>query len=116
MHIFGVSVVFDDSYLPRSKIYNLAFSLIRKDNPSISQDELNFIHSRIKIIPLKDIENRVIRNRSVLPLLRQQALNEEHWDDYQFSEEFETDCFISDFKAFHDQLIDYVKQLGNQPQ
>ena len=111
-HIFGVSVVFDDSYLSRRKIYDLVFSLIQKDNPSISQDEFNFIHSRIKIIPLKDIENRILRNRSILPLLKQQALNEEHWDDYQLSEEFETDCFISDFKAFHDQLIDCVKQFG----
>lgn len=112
-HIFGVSVVFDDSYLPRRKIYDLAFTLIKKDNPSISQDDLNFIHSRIKIIPLKDIENRVIRNRSVLPLLRQQALNKDHWDDYQFAEEFETDSFISNFKEFHDQLIDFIKQYGN---
>lgn len=112
MHVFGVSVVFDDSYLPRNRIYNLAFSLIRKDNPRISGDELDFIHSRIKIIPLKDIENRVIRNRSVLQLLKKQSLSRDHWDDYQFTEAFETDCFITDFQAFHKQLTHYVKQLG----
>ena len=74
-NIFGVVVLWDDSYVSRKAVY---------DNVFLCQDysdvEKEYIHSHIKIVSLRQIEHMVLQNTSFLISLKQQVNNPEEWD------------------------------------
>jgi hypothetical protein len=83
--MFGVVVVLEDAVLPREKVYERAFDLWEEKNEVLSETEKNYIHSHIKVIPLRQIESMVLQNMSFLPCLITQERNPEQWDDLTFS-------------------------------
>lgn len=113
--IFAVSVVLEDSYIDRSQIYTRAFEKLKNMEYSLDDKEKEFIHSRIKIMPLRQIEDYVLRNHSIIPILRKQAENPNMWDDYQFGEEFNSEKFSDIFNNFHSSLLDGVGELLKNP-
>lgn len=75
-NIFGVVVVWNDSYISRKAIYDKIYK--RED---LSEEEKIYIHSHIKIVSLRQIENMVLQNTSFLLSLKQQVNNHDMWND-----------------------------------
>lgn len=111
--IFAVSVILEDSYIDRTSIYAQALKKLESMGYSLDDKEKEFIHSRIKIMSLIQIEDCALRNRSIIPVLCKQAESPNMWDNYQFSEEFCTEKFLDIFVNFYRYLIDGVSQLLN---
>jgi hypothetical protein len=51
----------------------------------ITQEEKQYIHSHVKIVPLKEIELMVLQNMSFLSCLQEQEKNPEKWNDLTFA-------------------------------
>lgn len=113
--IFAVSVILEDSYINRSSVYTQAFEKLKNMGYSLDDKEKEFIHSRIKIMSLRQIEDYVLRNQSIIPILCKQAENPDMWDAYQFGEEFYSEKFLDIFDSFYSSLIDGVKELLKYP-
>ena len=113
--IFAVSVILEDSYINRSSVYTQAFEKLKNMGYSLDDKEKEFIHSRIKIMSLRQIEDYVLRNQSIIPILCNQAENPDMWDAYQFGEEFYSEKFLDVFDSFYNFLIDGVKELLKYP-
>ncbi len=84
-NIFGVVVVLEDAVLPRYKVYDKVFELLEEEKGVIADEEKNYIHSHIKIVPLRDIELMILQNMSYLPCLIKQESDMNRWDDITFS-------------------------------
>lgn len=113
--IFAVSVILEDSYINRASVYTQAFEKLKNMGYSLDDKEKEFIHSRIKIMSLRQIEDYVLRNQSIIPILCKQAENPDMWDAYQFGEEFYSEKFLDIFDSFYNFLIDGVKELLKYP-
>lgn len=111
--IFAVSVILEDSYINRVLIYMQAFEKLKNMGYSLDDKEKEFIHSRIKIMSLRQIEDYVLRNQSIIPILCKQAESPDMWDDYQFGEEFYSEKYLDVFNIFHSSLLDGIKELLN---
>lgn len=84
-HIFGVVVVLEDAVLPRHIVYNKVYELLQEKSEIITQNEKDYIHSHIKIVPLREIELMVLQNMSFLPCLLKQENDPNQWDSLTFS-------------------------------
>lgn len=84
--IYGIVVVLEDAVVSRKKVYEKAFELLGKELGVVSEEIKNFICSHIKVIPLRQIENMILQNTSLLPNLISQADKPECWYDYNYSE------------------------------
>lgn len=80
-HIFGAVVVLEDAVLPREKVYNKVFDTYRENIGCISEAEINYIRSHIKIVPLKQLESMILQNSSFLQCLIDQSEQQKYWDD-----------------------------------
>lgn len=109
--MFAVSVILEDSYINRFPIYMQAFEKLKNMGYSLDDKEKEFIHSRIKIMSLRQIEDYVLRNQSIITILCKQAENPDMWDDYQFGKEFYCEKFLDIFNSFYSSLLDGVKEL-----
>lgn len=85
-NIFGIIVVLEDAVVSRKRVYEKAFSLI-EDAFSLTDEEKRFISSHIKILPLRSIENSVLENKSILPVLLKQINEPDKWYNYNYSNE-----------------------------
>ena len=83
-HIFGVVVVLEDAVLPRGKVYSRVFDTYKEEIGDLLQEEIDYIHSHIKVIPLRQIESMLLQNSSFLQCLIDQSEQQEHWDDLNF--------------------------------
>ncbi len=84
-HIFGVVVVLEDAVLPRGKVYSRVYDTYRKKSGDLSQEDMDYIHSHIKVVSLRQIESMLLQNSSFLQCLIDQSERQEHWDDLNFS-------------------------------
>ena len=80
--IFGVVVVLEDAILPREKVYKKAFELF---NEHVDNIEINYIHSHIKVVSLREIESMVLQNKSFLSCLIKQEKSPADWDNLSYS-------------------------------
>lgn len=89
-NIFGVSVALEDSFVSRKMIYDKVFQILSENENINSPTEFEYIHSHIKIISLREIENLVLRGKGISTLLAKNACDKNKWDDYNIIlEEFE---------------------------
>ncbi|OPY59905.1 MAG: hypothetical protein A4E56_03030 [Pelotomaculum sp. PtaU1.Bin065] len=113
-HLFGVVVVLEDAVVPREKVYNKAFEMRIKKVGSISDNEKGYVHSHIKIVPLRQIEAMVLQNMSFLPCLLAQAEHPEKWNDLNFATPNTEHGLLPIYEQFVSQIkrevIDYLKQ------
>ena len=78
-NIFGVVVVWDDSYISRKVVYDKIY-----DSQDLSNEEKRFIHSHIKIVSLRQVEKMVLQNTSFLASLKVQVDNPTMWNDINY--------------------------------
>lgn len=83
-NVFGVVVVLEDAALPRQKVYDRAFDMVRLRSMDCTEETCDYIHSHIKIVPLRQIEEVVLDGYSYMDCLLGQVEGKEHWDDYSF--------------------------------
>jgi hypothetical protein len=84
-NLFGVAVVLEDAVVPKNKVYDKVFEMRIKKVGDITQEEKQYIHSHVKIVPLKEIELMVLQNMSFLSCLQEQEKNPEKWNDLTFA-------------------------------
>lgn len=83
-HIFGVVVVFEDAVVSREKVYDKAIEVWIDKVGSISECDIDYIRSHVKVVPLRQIELMVLQNTSFLTCLLNQVKNKEQWNDITF--------------------------------
>lgn len=83
-HIFGVVVVLEDAAVPRKKVYGKVFEILSNKIGELSEDVKRYIHSHVKIVPLRQIEQMVLQNMSFLSCLNEQENNPEQWNNLNF--------------------------------
>lgn len=107
--IFGVVVVWDDSYVSRKAVYDEVF--FSKD---LSEEERQYIHSHIKIVSLRQIEHMVLQNTSFLVSLKQQVSNPEEWDDMNYVKATTENGIISCYEKYVSDLKTRVKDMVSE--
>ena len=83
-NIFGIVVVLEDAVVSRKKVYEKAYSIIQETG-DLSGEEMNYICSHIKVLPLRIIECMVLQNTSLMPELLSQLDKQKRWYDYTYS-------------------------------
>ena len=104
--IFGVVVVWDDSYVSRKSVYENIFS-----ENDLSEEEQIFIHSHIKIVSLRQIEHMVLQNTSFLVSLKKQVGKPEEWDDRNFVIATTENGIIPCYESYVDDLKARVRNI-----
>lgn len=104
--IFGVVVVWDDSYISRKSVYENIFS-----ENDLSEEEQIFIHSHIKIVSLRQIEHMVLQNTSFLVSLKKQVGKPEEWDDRNFVIATTENGIIPCYESYVDDLKARVRNI-----
>lgn len=103
--IFGVVVVWDDSYISRKMVYD---RILGKDN--LSEEMKTYIHSHIKIVSLRQIEHMVLQNTSFLVSLKNQVDRPEMWDDQNFVMATTENGLIPMYSSYVDELKDRARK------
>lgn len=83
-NVFGVVVVLEDAAIPKSKVYDRAFEMLREAGMDTTPEICDYIHSHIKVIPLYQIEQTVLIGHSYMECMLKQVAERDKWDDYSF--------------------------------
>lgn len=83
-NVFGVVVVLEDAAVPKYKVYNKVFEMLREKGMEATPEICDYIHSHIKVIPLRQIEQTVLIGHSYMECLLNQVVERGKWDDYSF--------------------------------
>lgn len=103
--IFGVVVVWDDSYITREAVYD---RILCKDD--LSEETKTYIHSHIKIVSLRQIENMVLQNTSFLVSLKEQVSNPKMWNDRNYVIATTENGLIPRYSTYVDDLNDRIME------
>ena len=104
--IFGVVVVWDDSYISRKSVYEYIFK-----EKNLPEEEQIYIHSHIKIVSLRQIEHMVLQNTSFLVSLKKQVLRPEEWDDRNFVMATTKNGIIPSYKLYVEGLKERARDI-----
>ena len=101
--IFGVVVVLEDAVVSRKKVYDKVFLELER-TAHLDDEEKRYIHSHIKVLPLREVETFMLQNMSPLPFLVEQVENENQWDNYRYGCPQKENGLIAEYES-------YVKKL-----
>lgn len=115
-NIFGIVVVLEDAYISRKDIYSKVFEMLSSKNIEDKEEIKNYIHSHIKIVPLREIEDNVLEGYSYLPVLLKQVYEPDRWDDYTYNLTRENPHLIDSYRRYVDEIKSkaslFVKQMN----
>ena len=103
-NVFGVVVVLEDAAVPKYKVYNKVFEMLRKKEMEDTPEICDYIHSHIKVIPLRQIEQTVLIDHSYMECLLNQVAERSKWDDYSFFIPKKSFVCIPTYEAYCDEL------------
>ena len=83
-HIYGVVVVLEDAAIARHTVYEKAFELLSQKGLEDTPEIRDYIHSHIKVTPLRQIEETVLIGHSYLECLLNQVDQPDMWNNYTF--------------------------------
>lgn len=98
-NIYGIVVVLEDAVMPRKKVYEKVYDIIR-ETETLTDDDKNYICSHIKVLPLRVIELMVLQNTSLMPELIAQVEEPERWYDYSYGTATKTNGLIPLYAAY----------------
>lgn len=102
--IFGVVVVLEDAAIPKHKVYDRVFEMLKEEGLDVNSEICDYIHSHIKVIPLYQIEQTVLIGHSYMECLLNQVVERNKWDDYSFFIPKKNISCIPTFKSYCDEL------------
>lgn len=82
-NLFGVVVLLEDAYIMRSRIYEKVFEII---NCEKSSTKATYIHSHIKIVSLRDIEDATFSSENYINSLEYSRDNPETWNNFSMND------------------------------
>lgn len=104
-NIFGVVVVLEDTNISRESIYSRVFEMLSSRNIIETQEIKDYIHSHIKVVPLRQIEEMIFQGSGYLPCLLNQVNNPQDWNNYTFYLQTQTPSSISSFRLYEIDII-----------
>ena len=102
--VFGVVVVLEDAAIPKHKVYDRVFEMLKEEGLDANSEICDYIHSHIKVIPLYQIEQTVLIGHSYMECLLNQVVERSKWDDYSFFIPKKDISCIPTFKTYCDEL------------
>jgi len=110
-NIYGVVVVLEDAAVPKYRVYNRVWELLRENESDNSPEVCDYIHSHIKVVPLYQIEQMVLLGHSYMECLLRQAADRNKWDDYSFFIKKDSFSFIPIYQNYCDGLKHQATEL-----
>lgn len=106
-NVYGILVVLEESGIPREKVYLKVKSIIidkeKEDNDP--KRTMDYIHSHIKVISLKQVENFALNNFSLLHQLIAQKDTPQKWNNFSYS----FDNIPTDSIPMYKEYVDNIK-------
>ena len=103
-NIFGVVVVLEDAAIPKGKVYDRVFEMLRETGMDANPEICDYIHSHIKVIPLYQIEQTVLIGHSYMECLLNQVVERSKWDNYSFFIPKEAFSCIPSYETYCNEL------------
>ena len=107
--IYGIVVVLEDAVVSRKKVYEKAIEFLAEESGVISEEANKYICSHIKVIPLRQVENMILQNTSLLPNLISQVDKPECWFDYNYTNPTVENGLIPMYEEYTNNLKARVK-------